>query len=614
MRRTCKKAMALLIASQLCIMFAFSSCSTSNDASSFDTSSSKPVVKVSMYNNSSYPQWRTYIEKQCPDVYIEWDNNFNNTAKVIYQAEHNDMPDIVAIRRFESDSSIKLDKYLADLSDLDITDTFKPKYLTPYRYNGKQYWLPEPGAVDSIIASEDLFNQYNIDMPVDLDSFISACKELRSHGITPFNADFAMPWTATTILEGFGCPEFYSSLDGRNWISSFISGKATSVNANGTAATAAVIRRLKDNGIITPDLLNSNVTDVENALANGTLAMTRKSSDAQYDTNKLHKYTALPFFGKTASDSCLFTYPVFCLGMSKEAAQDSSKSSAVKEVLNAMLSADSQKILNQNTEGLISYCKDVDLPVSSSLDQIKPLIEQNRYTIRFLNSNTFSASTAALAALINDDADDKEYISILNRELFKSPADTLVATSSISAGNSLDSDMVSPSASVICTILKNQTKSDISVIDSDEATAPIYAAKYYTSDISAIVAPSAVYTASLTGTQIKDLLQACVVYSTTFLNGCIEPIIAYPALGGITVTMTKAGKITEIAESDGQALKGNSKYSIAVSGNIFNALTAEKNPLADSFAISSKNLQQYFTDGFVAADRLPKPSVYFKTN
>ena len=135
------------------------------------------------------------------------------------------------------------------------------------------------------------------------------------HGITPFNADFAMPWTATTILEGFGCPEFYSSLDGRNWISSFISGKATSVNANGTAATAAVIRRLKDNGIITPDLLNSNVTDVENALANGTLAMTRKSSDAQYDTNKLHKYTALPFFGKTASDSCLFTYPVFCLGM-----------------------------------------------------------------------------------------------------------------------------------------------------------------------------------------------------------------------------------------------------------------------------------------------------------
>ena len=279
-----------------------------------------------------------------------------------------------------------------------------------------------------------------------------------------------------------------------------------------------------------------------------------------------------------------------------------------------MLSADSQKILNQNTEGLISYCKDVDLPVSSSLDQIKPLIEQNRYTIRFLNSNTFSASTAALAALINDDADDKEYISILNRELFKSPADTLVATSSISAGNSLDSDMVSPSASVICTILKNQTITDISVIDSDEATAPIYAAKYYTSDISAIVAPSAVYTASLTGTQIKDLLQACVVYSTTFLNGCIEPIIAYPALGGITVTMTKAGKITEIAESDGQALKGNSKYSIAVSGNIFNALTAEKNPLADSFAISSKNLQQYFTDGFVAADRLPKPSVYFKTN
>ena len=88
------------------------------------------------------------------------------------------MPDIVAIRRFESDTTAQLDKYLMDLSDLKITKTYKSKYLTPYQLNGKQYWLPEPGLFDTIVANKTLFDRYGITIPTDWDSFVVACKAM----------------------------------------------------------------------------------------------------------------------------------------------------------------------------------------------------------------------------------------------------------------------------------------------------------------------------------------------------------------------------------------------------------------------------------------------------
>ena len=52
------------------------------------TEDGKLIVTVSMYNNSTFPQWRAYVEKQCPDVYINWENNLNAASNVLYKARH----------------------------------------------------------------------------------------------------------------------------------------------------------------------------------------------------------------------------------------------------------------------------------------------------------------------------------------------------------------------------------------------------------------------------------------------------------------------------------------------------------------------------------------------
>lgn len=66
------------------------------------------TVRISMYNDIAYSAWRTYVEKQCPDLTIIWENNRNSTQSLIYEAKHGDMADIVTIRRFETDSAAEL--------------------------------------------------------------------------------------------------------------------------------------------------------------------------------------------------------------------------------------------------------------------------------------------------------------------------------------------------------------------------------------------------------------------------------------------------------------------------------------------------------------------------
>mgnify|MGYP001249963005 CR=1 FL=1 len=599
-----------IVAAGLCILL-FSGCSSSSgETDSHYTAGNKVIIKVSMYNNSAFPQWRTYVEKQCPDVYIEWENNLNSAANVIYQAKHDDMPDIVTIRRFESDSASEMDKYLSDLSELKITDTYKPKYLKPYQNNGKQYWLPGPGVIDGPVANTAIFKKYGLEYPDDIDSFIDVCSKLEKHGLTAFDVAGKDPWTPTALVEGFGLSPFLTTARGSDWLDKFKNGTVDSVDAAGFAKISRVLRRLSDAHILTEKSLSSDSAAVEKRLIASSSAMSTKNSDAPYDPLEKNKYMALPFFGSTADKNCLFTYPVFSLAMSRELQSDPARLRAGKEVISAMLSADAQKILNNYSEGLISYNKNIKLKRSSSMKNIEPLIKKDKCFIRTLNSNSFAANAAVLTAVIENNADDTAFTDILNENLFKKIKVQNVAESNIEANNKLNTDTVSSCASVIAQLLQKGAGTDCALIDSDEATAPIYKGTYTTADIAAITTGSSIYTGRLTGRQIRSLVRSTINYATTFQSGNIEPLIEYPAVAGLHIDMKKDGTVTSIQDSSSSRLNSDSKYTIAVSGNIYNALTAENSSLARSLAMSDKNLLQYFTDTFRSDSRLPDPQDY----
>ncbi len=575
------------------------------------TEDGKIIVRISMINSSSYPLWRAQVESRCPGIRIKWENNRNTVTNVLYQAHHGDMPQIIAIRRFESDTTTQLQPYLADLSSLSLTSTYKPEYLKPFAAEGKQYWLPAPGVFDGIVANVDLFQQYGLSLPRDRDSFIRACAVFQQQGIKPVVMDCKSPWTPIQLMEAVVYPEIFSDPARLAWWQSFAEGKAREIPEDIFNTAADTLRMFQQNGILPKEALQWDVAYADTMLVNGQTAMIRKSSDEMFYVSQSNHYAALPFFGKTSDDSWLYTYPIFSVALSKDADKDPAMRQACEKVLTAMLDEEAQQVLNKTGMGLISYNKDIQLPLSGAMHSVQPLIERERCFIRILDSHTFQAASLALTALLRDYADNEQGRYILNWYLFKPPTTMDIGVSQIFARNTLDEGGYSPSASIIAKTLQAQTGTDCAIIDIREALTPIYQGKYTDQDVNAVVDPSEVYKGTLTGAELSVLLNDVLLYATTFAPGSIEPIIEYPALSGLTVSMKKDGTILKIRQGTGGRLQAESSYTIAISGRIYGALVQQNNNLARAFTASGQNLKQYFTEYFQLNKQLPEPSSYF---
>lgn len=333
----------------LCSLTVFAGCGLlghGND--SHYTADGRPIVRVSMINDSSYPLWRAHVESRCSGIRIQWENNRNAVQNVLYQAHHEDMPDIIVIRRFESDTTAQLQPYLADLCDLPLAAKYMPQYLEPFARNGGQYWLPGPGVFDGIVANKDLFRQYGIALPNNRQSFLQACKALDDKGIKAFAMDYGAPWTPVQMLEGFGLAYTSGNEEAQIWWRNFAQGRTEAVEPKIFEDAANQLRILKSEGILSEDDLQMGAAAMDRLLIHGQAAMVRKVSDEVFDPTNANHCAALPFFGENEQDNCLYTYPVFAVAMSKKMAEDAVRRKAGEQVLNAMLDESAQQVLNQN--------------------------------------------------------------------------------------------------------------------------------------------------------------------------------------------------------------------------------------------------------------------------
>ncbi|MCH3942255.1 MAG: hypothetical protein WAY93_05770 [Atopobiaceae bacterium] len=582
-----------------------------SSSSSHVTEDGKPIVTVSMYNDSSFPEWRAYVEQQCPDVYIDWTNNRNTFSNVIYGAKHGDMPDLVCIRKYESDSARDLEPYLADLSGLDLAGRYSAESLVPFRIGDKQCWLPGPGTVEGLFANTDVFERYGIALPTDMASFVSACGQLREHGVDPFAVDCTTGYGAVAMLQGFGSAGYLGTSDGLSYLASFESGQATQVDADGFSSIFDTLRSLKDAGILTSECLTSSDQQLTSELLAGQVAIGRASSDQLSSQASQYHFSALPFFGQTSDDSRLLSYPVFSVALSKEASADAARDAACTEVLSAMLSGGAQEKLDYNTAGLVSYTKGITLALQPSMESVRPLIEGGKVSIRQINSNSFSAVPAVMRALIADGASNEALLDTLDAGLFKTTEPTVVGTSSVEAGISLDQHLCSPAGSVLAQSVRSQAGTDFSVIDSREAASPIYKGAYTDLDVAALVVDGNVYVGTLSTAQLRELLASCIHYSTTFPAGAPEPYLDYPALAGMTVRMEKTGQIDGIEGVDGGVVPEEGSHSVAVSARVYSALSANKSGLAALFSKGDLTLSKCLGNELASASGLPKAGEYY---
>jgi len=570
------------------------------------------TIRISMYNDISYSGWRTYVESKFPDVNFIWENNRNSTQNLIYQAEHGDMADIVMIRRFENDNASALAPYLEDLSGSSLASTFTDGSLIPYTYAGKVCWLPAPGMMESIYVNQTLFEQYGIKIPETLSEFEDACEKFNVLGIKGFAVNLSAGYRSTFVLEGLG-NVYFSSAEGEQWLDSFHNNSTSVLSENGAVYLAEMLRTFRNKGVLSESDLTLQEVSMFSEFDTNEAAMITAPSDVAYTGKRNTKYTILPCLGDTKEDQTLYTYPVFNTAVSKKVADDSEKQDIVHQILNVMYSEDAQKILAEGTDALFSYNKDIDLPINSLYQPVADLIHDKKCIVRFLNRNMFSASVAAVSSIIKDNADNTEFMTVINHYLSAPQDTTVIGTSSLHAGNQLGEDypLERSSASVIAQTVKMQIDADAVIIEAKDAAAPIYKGDYTASDLNAAVVDEKLYSAELSEAQMQNVFDAVMTATTTYGYNSQEPMVDYPALSGIKADLSIDGTENTLINLNGTALDQDRTYHVVISQIIMNALTSLRDENAVSFTGIDDTLLSCFT-ARLQTGRLPEAEQYFK--
>ena len=116
--------------------------------------SKKEKVTVALWGTQLLENYTQYLCDTFPEVEFEFTLATNSTDFYRYRNDHDDLPDILTVRRFSLKDAVLIKELLYDLSDTELASTFYGTYLDNYTYDdGTINWLPACADVDSIIIN-----------------------------------------------------------------------------------------------------------------------------------------------------------------------------------------------------------------------------------------------------------------------------------------------------------------------------------------------------------------------------------------------------------------------------------------------------------------------------
>ena len=223
MKKILTLLLAVVMAATLLAGCGGQSANTAGENSTPQTEKKEKVV-VACWGNQMLDSYTQYLCDLFPEVEFEFVLATNSTDYYRFRADHDDMPDILTVRRFALKDAVLLKDYLYDLSNTELANTYYGSYLDSYTYDdGTVNWLPTCAEVDSFIINKTLFDEYNVPIPTDYESFIAACEAFEAVGIRGYVSDFAADYTCMEVLQGVSIPVL-QSIEGRKWRQQYESG------------------------------------------------------------------------------------------------------------------------------------------------------------------------------------------------------------------------------------------------------------------------------------------------------------------------------------------------------------------------------------------------------
>lgn len=561
MKRTTEKRFLAVIVAILMILTVLSGCTASETMEDEDT------ITVYLWSTVLYDSFAPYIQSQLPDVNIEFVVGNNDLDFYNFMNEHGKLPDIITTRRFSLHDAAALKDQLLDLSTTEEAGAIYESYITNFtNTDGTVNWLPFCGTVDGLVANKALFDEYDIPLPTDYDSLVSACQAFEAKGIRGFVADFAYDYTCMEVLQGLSIPEI-TSMKGSMWRNDYADSSDNGVGLDDAVWPGAFERMeqfIKDVNI-RPEDLELDYDPVINLFTEGKAAIIRSGgTNVVAFQNDNIDAVFLPYFGQDG-EQWLLTYPEFQVALNKDLEKDKTRYENAMRVLNVMLSEENQNNYAKG-EDVVAYSQNVNLELSPYLDNLTPLIKQNHMYIRIASNDFFAASLDVVSGMIKGEYNAKQAYEAFDTQLKQKNAATDETVLSIKQGysNIFHTEGGNEAYSAMANSLRELYGSDVLIAPAYSFTGSVLKADYTEKMAGNMIMPNALaaYECEMEGAELEEYIRASV-------EGIENGFLPFnrgslPTVSGISIEVQeKDGKYTlKNVLKDGSKLGDKDTYKV----------------------------------------------------
>ena len=527
------------------------------------------TITVYLWSTSLYEAYAPYIQEQLPDINVEFVVGNNDLDFYRFLNENGGLPDIITCCRFSLHDASPLKDSLMDLSTTNVAGAVYNTYLNNFmNEDGSVNWLPVCADAHGFVVNKDLFETYDIPLPTDYESFVSACQAFEKAGIRGFTADYFYDYTCMETLQGLSASEL-SSVDGRKWRTSYSDpGNTTREGLDSTVwpeAFERMERFIRDTGLSRDDL-EMNYDDIVELYQSGKLAMYfGTSAGVKMFQDQGINTTFLPFFQENG-EKWLMTTPYFQVALNRDLTQDETRRTKAMKVLSTMLSEDAQNRIISDGQDLLSYSQDVDIHLTEYLKDVKPVIEENHMYIRIASNDFFSVSKDVVSKMISGEYDAGQAYQSFQTQLLdeKTTSEKVVLNSEKSYSNRFHSSGGNEAYSVMANTLRGIYGTDVLIATGNSFTGNVLKAGYTEKMAGDMIMPNGLsaYSCKMSGAELKETVRNFVEgYPGGFLpfnRG------ALPVLSGISVELmeTEDGYTVRKVTKDGKKVQDNDTFTV----------------------------------------------------
>ena len=121
------------------------------------------TITVYLWSTQLYEKYAPYIQKQLPDINIEFVVGNNDLDFYRFLNENGGLPDIITCCRFSLHDASPLKDSLMDLSTTNAAGAVYDTYLSNFmNEDGSVNWLPVCADAHGFVVNKDLFEKYDI--------------------------------------------------------------------------------------------------------------------------------------------------------------------------------------------------------------------------------------------------------------------------------------------------------------------------------------------------------------------------------------------------------------------------------------------------------------------